>query len=112
MPDLKELQQRVCEAMGPDRIPPVVMAPATCPVCGARTVEEANGRCQQKQDVTGDYECPAGMEEDDAGNLTLPTSESLAAIDAAIERLMETEEGFGPHEPHLPALIAKESEHG
>ncbi len=38
-----------------ESVPKYIQAP--CPRCGAATVAEGEGRCQPRQDITGDYTC-------------------------------------------------------
>jgi hypothetical protein len=73
------------EAKSTPPMPAVAYAPAPCPTCGARTVKEANGLCRPRFDETGEATC-AGQDEDESGNLTQPTPESVAALDEWIER--------------------------
>lgn len=78
--------------MKPFRAPKPILAPAPCPWCGAHTEQEANGRCQQKGDETGEYSCPTtDIETDAAGRFLFETPASLAALDAAIAAHMALE---------------------
>jgi len=63
------------------RKPPLEYERAPCPVCGAATTKDAETRCLQFQDVTGEYICQGGMSEDEDGHLTAPTAASVKAVD-------------------------------
>lgn len=64
-------------------MPDLQFAPAPCPQCGAINEDEANDKCTQTQDQTGEYSC-AG-EFNDAGQSIQATEASLAAMDQWID---------------------------
>ena len=67
-----------------EKMPSPVMTPTPCPQCGARNEDEANDKCTQAQDITGEYTCAGEFDED--GVSVQPTPESLAAMDAWIDK--------------------------
>lgn len=72
-------------------MPALIQERATCPLCGAATLEEAGTRCQQGSDETGEYYCKGGMDEDAEGFLTRPTAASIKALDDWCDREMQEE---------------------
>jgi hypothetical protein len=61
-------------------LPTLVMAPVDCPVCGAKTVAQADKRCKAKQDSSLSGSCIVSNHDDD-GNFVMPTAESYAAFE-------------------------------
>lgn len=57
------------------------MAPADCPVCGAKTVGQAQKKCRASHDTGRSHACMLGHQDDD-GNFVMPTPESYAAFEA------------------------------
>jgi hypothetical protein len=68
-----------------DPCPAVVLAPAPCPRCGATTDREAETLCKPTLEACDEWTCP-GESSDEEGRLVQPTPESLAAIDAWVDR--------------------------
>jgi hypothetical protein len=61
-------------------LPALVMAPVDCPVCGAKTVAQADKRCKANQDPSQKANCMVANHDDD-GNFVMPTAESYAAFE-------------------------------
>jgi hypothetical protein len=61
-------------------LPSLVMAPVDCPVCGAKTVAQADKRCKANQDSSLKGQCMMASHDDD-GNFVMPTAESYAAFE-------------------------------
>lgn len=62
-----------------------------CRVCGAHGLHDSTDRCQQTQDITGEYNCPGrGPDgEDYDGYFLYLTDEEIAAYDAKIDRQID-----------------------
>lgn len=62
-----------------------------CPVCGAATDNEASTRCKQTQDITGEWNCPGGAEEESYsdGRLRFVTADSLSRMNAHYDFLAD-----------------------
>lgn len=61
-------------------LPALVMAPVDCPVCGAKTVAQADKRCKANQDPSLIEQCMV-TNHDDEGTFVMPTAESYAAFE-------------------------------
>ena len=61
-------------------LPSLVMAPTDCPVCGAKTVSQAQKKCRASQDPAHSTSCMIGNQDED-GNFVMPTPESYAAFE-------------------------------
>ncbi|MBD2745916.1 hypothetical protein IC232_04305 [Microvirga sp. BT688] len=62
-------------------LPSLVMAPVDCPLCGAKTVAQAQKKCRANQDTELRPDCMIARHDED-GNFVMPTPESYAAFEA------------------------------
>lgn len=67
-----------------DPMPALAYALGPCLKCGARTEVEAETRCLQTQDQTGEWSCPG--EFDEHGDSIVPSAESIKMIDDWCDR--------------------------
>ena len=72
------------------KAPEITWEPAPCSQCGALNEDEANEKCTQAQDDTGEWGCDA--EFDDYGISIRATAESEAALDAWMGKVMAWED--------------------
>lgn len=70
--------------------PALSFEPAPCLRCGAKTEAEAGGVCKPDSNETGEYSCPGEFNAE--GISVRPTAESLARLDAWIDRQVAKQE--------------------
>ncbi|WP_262029719.1 hypothetical protein [Microvirga sp. Mcv34] len=61
-------------------LPTLVMEPVDCPICGAKTVTQADRKCKANQDQSLKGQCMMTSHDED-GNFVMPTAESYAAFE-------------------------------
>jgi hypothetical protein len=80
------------------RVPGMDYERAPCPRCGATTIVEAETRCRPERDITDEWVCPAGENEDAEGYLCQPSAQGIANLNAWVDeqaRLLKAEEASG-----------------
>jgi hypothetical protein len=68
-------------------LPSLVMAPTDCPVCGAKTIAQAQKKCRASQDPAHSTSCMIGNQDED-GNFVMPTPESYAAFEIGFSNFL------------------------